>query len=332
MTTRLHLNENLFTYADSPVLAGLVNHINETSLYSDMEYKELKEVLADWLGFHENQLVLGNGSSELIQRIYMDYLGENGKAIYPWPSYVLYSELENIHGSPACRVPLDRNYKVDLQAIVDHINRETMLIILCNPNNPTGTVFTSKELNEFMSKVPDNVLVLVDEAYMDYVPNNKEYTALTLVNQWSNLLVVRSFSKLYGLASLRMGFAVGTEETASWLQSKLPNWNINRIAEAAAKSCLEHLTYFNQVRDQVHLERVWVYEQLSQLGYKAVPTLTNFIYVWDTESWLQSMLEQHGIKVKRLIESDCEAIRITIGRRQENELLINALKLLVSRR
>lgn len=326
MITRLHLNENVFT-CDSPVFSSILNRLDLIYLYPDMKYNYSKKILADWLGVKQEQVVLGNGSSELIQRIYLDKLGGKGRVVFPWPSYVLYSELEVLSGIPACKVPLGYDLKVDLKVILNYIDKDTKLVILCNPNNPTGTVFKKSELEEFLKHVPEEITVLVDEAYIDYIDEIENYSALELVNKWNNLIVVKTFSKLYGLAALRLGYAVASEKIASWLQSKLPNWNINRVAEIALDVCINHPEYFNRVRDDIKTERVWVFEQIQKLGFKTVPSSTNFLYVYNYYTCgLQNLLEESGIMVKSIKGLDYEAVRITIGKRADNEEVINGLQ------
>lgn len=323
---RMHLNENVFTY-DSPVNDSLMGCFNTICLYPDIKYSSLKNKLANWLGVRQEQLVIGNGSSELIHRIYMEISERKGRVIFPWPSYVLYSEMETLSGIPAIKVPLGEEKQIDLEAVLRHIDDETKLIILCNPNNPTGSVFTGNDLRGFLEYIPKQVMVLVDEAYIDYINDISNYSAISLVDKWSNLVVIKTFSKLYGMAALRLGYAICSSEKALWLQNRLPNWNINQFAEVALASCINNPEFFSKVRENVRIEREWLSEQLNDLGFKTVPSNTNFIFVFDSDiSDIKNMLEKNGILVKRIADIDYEAIRVTVGRRSDNEKLIEKLK------
>ena len=208
MKTRLHLNENHFV--DSSLTFSEISKTLTCNLYPDMQYKKTKTLLSNWLGVEKSQIVLGNGSTDIIQRVFSILTRNDGNVVFPWPSYILYAELENKFGIQAYRTSLNDKKQIHLNNIEKalHLRENIKLIVICNPNNPTGTVLNRDDIKSFMQKIPSSVTVLIDEAYIEYTETIEKYTALNLISKFDNLIICRTFSKLYGLAALRIGYAI----------------------------------------------------------------------------------------------------------------------------
>lgn len=331
MLGRLHLNENLWV-SDSPLYAELAAKCTTISYYPQMTYPESREALAHKLGVRPGQVILANGSSEIIHRLYLASANKAGSVLFPWPSYILYAELEQLSGYPATRCPLDNNHSINLLDLSNKIPSAAM-ILLCNPNNPTGSVFTRHKLEVFLSTTDHKTLVVVDEAYIEYSEDTKQYSALSLVNEWPQLVVVRTFSKYYGLAGLRLAYAVASEEKIRWLQGNLPNWNINCLADTALALCFRYDDYYQSRKDAMVVEREWLRVQLLTLGFQVASSVTNFLYVLHPLSLnIGYELQKHDIFVKFGPASGLprEALRITIGSRDDHEHLLYHVRTFLS--
>lgn len=322
---KLASNEN--PVGPSPkAIAAMVDQAGKTNLYPDGNGYYLKEALAKHWQVSIEQIALGNGSDELIQLLALAYVEAGDEVIMAKPSFPRYEPVVRMMEGVPVEIPLTADWRHDLPAMAQAITEKTRMIFLCNPNNPTGTMVTREEVAAFMARVPAGVLVVFDEAYYEYV-NNEEYPdGLDYLRQGRDVIVLRTFSKIYGLAGLRVGYALTKPEIVQNLERVRPPFNVNALAQAAARAALA---------DQVHLERVrelnaqglqFFYTALEKLGLEYVPSYTNFVLI-NVERPAAEVFQQ--LLRKGYIVRDVGLgtwLRVTVGLPEENQGFIQALR------
>lgn len=318
---RLHLNENAFV-SDSPVWDEIEPLLIGSNRYPPMDYGELRTAIGRWLSIAPDRVLLGNGSTEIIHRTYFRLGGAaQGDVLFAWPSYVLYRELEQQVGVQARTVPAG-----DIDALLRAIDERTKLVIVCTPDNPTGRVIATADIARLASQAWPAV-VLVDEAYIDYLDGGRERSAVDLCDRHENLLVVGTFSKLYGLAGLRVAYAVGSTVLTHRLGNDFPNWNVNGMAMAAALSVLRHEEWFDRVRRRTRSARADLVDHLQRHfsihGDEALP------FVFATGSMANDFAAhcaRHDLLVRDLTDSCGPGyLRISVGAEAENSRLTEEL-------
>lgn len=293
--------------------------------YPDGSCYYLRNALSDKLQIAPGELIFGNGSNEIIELAVKTFLSPGDEAIMAHPSFVVYSTIVQSANGRNVIVPL-RDQRHDLDAMASAITGRTRLIFIANPNNPTGTINTKDEFDAFMEKVPDGVLVVVDEAYYEYVMAPDYADSMKHFRQKRDILILRTFSKIYGLAGLRIGYGIGQPGITSEMNKVRQPFNINSPAQKAAIAALA---------DQRHLEKTikinekgkkYLYKNLSALNINYVPTEANFIFMYfenNIAAELYDALLKEGVIVRPMGPS---AVRVTIGLPLENKKFIDALK------
>lgn len=298
-------------------------------LYPDGNQYYLKKHIAQHVGVAADNIIVGNGSDEVIKFLAEVFIAEGDQAVMAAPTFSEYDFAVNLMGGESIFVPLD-NFRHDLEAMADRITERTRLVFICNPNNPTGTIVTEHEVDSFMAKVPDDVIVVFDEAYYEYVahptyPNSLKY----LEAGKNNVIILRTFSKIYGLAGLRVGYGIASKELLNLLNRAREPFNVNSLAQVAAMAALH---------DQLHVEKSqklneegkeYLYSTFKEMGLKYVPTEANFILVdvkVDSKRLFKAML-QHGVIVRTGdIFGLPTFIRVTVGTRRQNQIFIETLQ------
>jgi histidinol-phosphate aminotransferase len=320
---RLHLNENHFLL-DSPVVQVAKQAAAEPHRYPDITYAELVESVAHWLGVETAQVVVSNGSTEIISALYRWLVDGDRSVCMPWPSYILYRELELSTGRCARRVPLTRD-AIDLGELVRLVDDRTRLALICNPNNPTGSMLSRSDIRNALSDLPPGVTVVLDEAYLDFVAEPKQVSALAMVDEFPSLIVVRTFSKLHGLAGLRVGYAVTNKGRAKQLRGMLPNWNVNAVAVAAVGAVLANPTYFAGVRARVAAERDRFATALAAEGFAVAPSAANYLYVRRPDARaIATAAQEAGVHIRHGTDLGAEpdVLRVTVGLPRHNDRLL----------
>src|SRR5512143_2390622 len=291
--------------------------------YPDGAGYYLKEALSRKLGYPPEGISLGNGSNEILELIVRTFMLPGEEAIMAEPSFVVYKMAAQAGGFGRVSVPL-KDGRHDLSAMADRITDRTKIIFIANPNNPTGTMNTASEMDALMQRVPDDVLVAVDEAYYEYVTASDYPDSMKYVRSGRKVIVLRTFSKAYGLAGLRIGYAMAGPELVDLMNRVRAPFNTSTPAQAAALAALS---------DQEHGERSvrlneegkkYLYTELDRLGVSYLPTQANFIYM-DMKSDARSLYERllrEGVIVRPMGPTQ---IRVTIGLKSENERFIDAL-------
>lgn len=294
--------------------------------YPDGASFRLRERLARKLGVEPAQLVFGCGADEILELVAKTFLGPGDECVFAWPSFAMYPIVTRGMGATPVAVPLDADLVHDLDAMARAVGERTRVVFVCNPNNPTGTSVGAAAFERFAAALPDDVLLVVDEAYVDFASRPDFPDAIAWVRRQPGTLVVRTFSKSVGLAGLRVGYGVGDPALAGWLERARHPFNVNVLAEAAALAALdddEHLarTLRTNAEGLATLRR-----ELGALGIPVWPSEANFLLAKPGPGAYERLLRE-GVIVRPLGGFGMpEHVRITIGLPEENERLVKALR------
>jgi len=304
-------------------------------LYPDSEMMVLRERLAARHGLLPNQLIVTAGSTNLLDILARTLLAPGLNAVTSERSYILYPIVTRSAGAELRQVPM-RGDGYDLDAICDAIDSETRLVFIANPNNPTGSMVPVHEMDRFLDHLPENVVVALDEAYFEYAEwlareRGVEYShSLDYVRQERSVVVLRSFSKVYGLAGVRVGYGAAPAELINYLARLKTAFIVNGVGEAGALAALDDREHYERSMRNNSAQLVILDHQLRELGYTPVESWGNFIYVETGEdaAALGRRLQMNGVIVRPLTGSwgARTAIRVTIGSPEENRKFIDALK------
>jgi histidinol-phosphate aminotransferase len=320
---KLASNEN--PLGPSPKALAVLNEgVASLHRYPDGGAFRLREALADRWKVTVDHIILGNGSDEILGLLARTFLSPGDEAVMADHTFVIYKmEVMAAHGK-AVTVPL-KAWRHDLPAMADAITSRTRLLFLCNPNNPTGTMVSAGEVDQFLARVPEHVIVVFDEAYFEYVRSAEFPESMAYVKQGRNVIVLRTFSKIYGLAGLRIGYGVTTPEITNFLNRVRPPFNANSLAQLAALAALgddEHVTKSRTVNGTGMGQ---VRAGLKALGFDPVPSEANFLYFdvgRDGRAVFEALLRE-GVIVRHI---EGTMLRVTIGLQEENEAFLAALK------
>jgi histidinol-phosphate aminotransferase len=321
----LSANEN--PLGPSPyALAAITKAARQMHRYPEKEGTALKEALSERLGVEREQLLLGNGSAELIDGISRATLWPGDEAILGAPSFPAYRSCIARADGTAVAIPL-RDGAEDLPRMARRICERTRLIILANPNNPAGGAFDAAQWEEFLAQLPSHVMVVADEAYFEYVSLPEYPQTLKAVAEGRNVIVLRSFSKAYGLAGLRIGYGVAPAPLRQRIEAQLQHYNTNRMAQVAALAALgdrDHLARCVAMNAQ---GRLYLQRELSAMGFSVAPSQANFLLVRVADAArVHEQLRRQGVLVKRLDAfGQPDAIRVSVGRPEENKRFLEAL-------
>ena len=327
---KLASNEN--PLGPSPLaLQAIEESAKEVHFYPDGNGYYLKADLVKHLDVTEEHLILTNGSNEVLTLVGETYLRPGDEVIYAEGAFVVYEHVAQVSGATAVAVPM-QNDTHDLLAMASAITDKTKVIFIANPNNPTGTMVTAAETAQFMAQVPENVLVVFDEAYYEYVTNPDYPHTLPYVMEERNFIITRTFSKIYGLAGLRVGYGIAPPSIISTMNPVRQPFNCNAIAQAAARAALKDTDYVKQSQELNELGKTFLYDALEKLGLRYIKTEGNFIMVFVNQTgaeFVEAMMKK-GVIVRGMAGYGFpDAIRVTIGRQEENERFIKVLTLLV---
>ncbi|HEV7491936.1 MAG TPA: histidinol-phosphate transaminase [Rhodanobacteraceae bacterium] len=326
-------NEN--PLGPSPLAIDAMRHaISETFRYPDPRGLSLKTALSSNLGVAVDRIALGNGSHELLMLLAQCFADAAHSIAYSQFGFAVFSIATAAAGAIALRIPaLGRDhphapYGHDLDAIAAAIRPDTRIVYLANPNNPTGTWFDDAQLDRFVAHVPRDVLIVVDEAYCEYIDTAGLTSALRLADRHPNLIVTRTFSKAYGLAGLRVGYLIAHPSVVAVLERLRESFNVNCVALAAAEGALADAGHLARVRAFNTAERAWLVAGLIEHGYAPLPSQTNFVLVdlgRDAAPFERHLFER-GVIVRPMQGYGlADTVRISIGDRKENQRLLDAL-------
>ncbi len=301
--------------------------LGDANRYPDGGTHALRQTLAERRGVTPEEILVGLGSSEIIDLAARVLLRAGLQGLTSEGTYAPFSIVIRASGAELVRVP-QRNFAFDLRAMAKAITRKTGVIYLANPNNPTGTAFTGNEFREFLDAVPDGVLVVLDEAYIHYATSMGLGDSVEAYRKRKNLLILRTFSKVYGLAGLRIGYAIGRPELVSAMNKLRTPFNTSGVAQAAALAALDDTEHVMRCIETNAVERRRLSEGLAKLGLRPVPSEANFVFmeVGPEAKAISDDLLHLGVIVRPLgWMGSPEAIRITVGTAEENDKCLPAM-------
>ena len=315
------------------VQQAIIAQLAHLNRYPDGSGFYLRQAVAKKHGFTQDQIVLGNGSNELIELAVRTFLKPGDEAIVPHPSFVVYPMIVQAAGGIRVMVML-KDHRLDLEAMARAITPMTKMVFVANPNNPTATIVTADEVEAFMARMPERTIVIFDEAYMEFAmgpdfPNTLEY-----VRQGRKVIVLRTFSKAASLAGLRVGYGVADADAIALMNRIRQPFNVNSLAQAAALAALEDEPHVQECVRMIDTGRQFLYDEFTALGIRYVPSRANFILVdvGRSASDIYQRLLKEGVIVRPMTPFGMEsALRVTVGTPEENRRLVKALKTVLGR-
>jgi histidinol-phosphate aminotransferase len=296
-------------------------------LYPDASCFALSQELARHWAVEPDQIILGNGSDEILHFAGLAFLEAGDEVLTAHPSFVRYEAAAVLNNAEYVTVPL-RDFRFDLQAMAERLTDRTKMVFIANPNNPTGTMVTTTELDRFIDRVPERAVVVLDEAYFEYAESPEYPDGLKYVREGRNVLVLRTFSKIYALAGLRVGYGIGPSELIGYLHQVREPFNVNSIAQAAAVASLRDADQVARSRANNRAGRDQFYAAFRELGLSWAPTEANFVFVdlgRDCRPVYEELLRR-GVIVRTGDVFDMPThIRVTIGTPSENERFLGEL-------
>lgn len=293
--------------------------------YPDMGATKLIDTLSAYLDVAPERLAVGCGSVALCEQLVQATCTSDDEVVFPWRSFEAYPIITHVVGAKQVRVPLTDEHALDLAAMAAAITPATRLVFVCTPNNPTGTTLRRAELEHFLDSVPSDVLVVLDEAYREFVTDPDVPDGIELANRYGNVLSLRTFSKAYGLAGLRVGYAVAPPKVAETLRKVCIPFSVNALAQAAAIASLDAQEELKLRCDAIASERERVRDELRAAGYDVPESQGNFVWLplaERTEAFNEHCLEQRVV-VRAFVG---DGVRVTVGDARENDAFLAAAK------
>lgn len=321
---KLSSNENPFGPVPQAI-EGMTAVLPFLNRYPDGSTRALKRRLAQHMNVDEKYLAVGNGSNELLRIIAQAILSPGDEVVFAWPSFVVYAMAAQLMGATAVKVPLAAGEVHDLDAMLAAITPKTKIVFLCNPNNPTGTIYRRAEFERFMEQVPPDVLVVADEAYFEYVTSADYPNAMDWFDGVRPLVILRTFSKIYSLAAVRVGYGVMPEELVAAVNKVREPFNVNSVGQVAAYYSLDAQ---DEIARRVRLnaqQRGTLYAAFERLGVRFEPSQANFIYVHSERSRdLFEALLAEGVIVRDF--GTAPALRVGVGTPEDTVATIRAFE------
>ena len=324
---KLASNEN--PLGASPLaLQALRKALQESFLYPDDNCFYFRRKLADRLRIGTENIFVGNGSVEILPIATLAYLGPEHTAVGSEGAFIWFKIAVNIAAGELIETPM-KNHTHDLEAMRRAIKKNTRVVYIANPNNPTGTIVTKDEVEDFFKKIPEDILVIMDEAYYEYIDDPTYPDSFKYLRQGKNILILRTFSKIYGLAGIRLGYGIASPEIIASLTKLRISFNVNRLSQIAGIAALDDAEHVKKSRVVNDAGKEYLYRAYERLGLFYLPTYANFIFV-DTGRDSQVVFEtlrRKGIIARTIKEYGFpHALRITIGTEEQNRKLVGALE------
>jgi histidinol-phosphate aminotransferase len=321
---KLASNENPLG-ASPRAINAMREALDEVNRYPDGASFALRAALSARLGVAENQLVFGCGGDEILELIAKTVIGPGDEVVYGWPSFAMYPIVIRGMGAEGVPVPLNDDFVHDLDAMVAAVTDKTRLVMICNPNNPTGTSVGAEAFDRFVAALPADVILAVDEAYFEFVRRTDFPDVISLLSERPGTLVLRTFSKIYGLAGLRIGYGICDAEFASYLERARHPFNVNRLAEIAALAALDDEDHVRRTLELNEVGVEYLTAEFEKMGIETWPTDANYILARTGEGIFDALLRK-GVIVRPMNGFGLtEHVRISIGLPEENERLIKAV-------
>ncbi|HIP40089.1 MAG TPA: histidinol-phosphate transaminase [Desulfocapsa sulfexigens] len=326
---KLASNEN--AWGSSPkAIQAIRESLAKLNRYPDGSNYYLVQAIADKTGFSPDEVIVGNGSDDIIEFLVKAYVQNGDEVITSHPSFLMYQKVVQVRGGVNKIIPL-KGMHHDLEAILASITDRTRLIFLDNPNNPTATAINPGDLYTFLSTVPESVIVVLDEAYVDFMDSEVQVDVYSLVHNSKGrcgVVALRTFSKAYGLAGIRVGYGLMSAEVAGFLHRVRQPFNVNQLAQVAAIAALNDTEFYEATLRKTREGKVWLQNEVEKLGCTSYSSQTNFFLVdvkGDATALYEAMLHQGVIIRSMKAYGYTNVIRITVGTTEENSRLIRTL-------
>jgi histidinol-phosphate aminotransferase len=334
--TKLASNET--PYPPHPaVLEAIAAATGNLNRYPDPTASLLRRRLADRHGVPQSKVAVGNGSCEILLAAAQAMLEPGAEILYAWPSFSMYPHLAAMTGARAVTVPLDDDGRHDLEAMAREVTVATRIVLVNNPNNPTATALPVEEIEDFVARLPGHVLVIVDEAYIEFSVLGDPDESLALLKRHNNVVLLRTFSKVYGLCGLRVGYALGPEPFRLAVDRVRQPFSVNALAQAAAAEALRHVDEVERRVERTVIERLHVQDALAERGLRTTDSQANFSWVAladgleederaAREEAVYAGLARRGVIVREgTALGDPGHLRVTFGTRAENDRFLSTL-------
>ncbi|QCU90106.1 histidinol-phosphate transaminase [Thiomicrorhabdus sediminis] len=328
---KLASNENPLGCSEQ-VKQSISAQLTEVARYPDGGCYQLKAALAEFLQLKSSQIAIGNGSNELLELVARVFAGPGDEIVFSQYGFAVYPISAQVVGAKGIEVAA-QDYGHDLDAVLAAISDKTKVIYLANANNPTGTYFDKQTWQRFIAQVPSHIIVVLDEAYIEYarsfVEQDRFFDGTDYLSDYANLLVSRTFSKAYGLAALRVGYMAGCEEIIGYINQVREPFNVNQMAQVAALAALNDQTFVAESVKQNFLGMRQLTQAFADLGLDYIPSVGNFICVnvGDDAAKLNQQLLQQGVIVRPVANYGMAGyLRISVGSQIENDFFIDVLK------
>ena len=327
---KLASNENPLGPPSSAVDV-IQNSAHLVHLYPDGDCYNLKKKISFKENILPNQIIVGNGSNEVLELVAHTFLEKGDEAIMGEYCFIVYPIVTNLSEASIVRIPM-KNLALNLNDILPRITNSTKVIFIANPNNPTGARSTKKDVEGFLEKVPANIVVVLDEAYAEYM-GGENTNVSTLINKYENLIILKTFSKVYGLAGLRVGYGMASPDMIGLLNKPREPFNVNQVAQLAATVALDDEEHVRKSIELNKIGMIYLKAELTKMNIKSYPSYANFILIEfkSSASTIYEELLKEGVITRPLENYGLNNhLRITVGLEHENVKLINALKKVVA--
>ena len=324
---KLASNENPLG-PSSKAIEAIKKYASEVNIYPDGGSYYLKKALAEKLGISQGDIILGNGSDEIVSLITRVFLQKGDEVIMGDPSFLMYKIDTQLNQATIIPIPL-KDFRLDLPAMAKAITSRTKLVFISNPNNPTGTIVEEKEVKSFLKALPPQIVVVFDEAYFEYVEDNGYPLTINLLDGRNNIIILRTFSKIYGLAGLRIGYGICQSQIIEILNQARPPFNVNSLAQVAALASIKDQGQVIQSKQLVKEETKYLYSSLRKMKLSYIPTHANFMLIklGKKASDIEKRLLHDGIIIRGMKAYNLpQYIRLTIGTREQNKKFIGSLR------
>jgi len=324
---KLASNENPLGTSPKAIKA-IKENLNNIHRYPDGSCYYLRQKLSKKFGLPMNKIILGNGSNEIIKLVVHTFLSPDEEVILPFPTFLMYEKIVQSFAGKIVTVPL-LDFSINLSAILTAVSSKTKIIIINNPNNPTGRGLNKKEISQFLHSLPSDLIVILDEAYIEFSTDPNIASSLKLLESYPLLVVLRTFSKIYGLAGLRIGYGFASETIVDSMNLVRQPFNVNYLAQAGALAALDDDEFVEKTRTLTQDGLVFLYSQLDRIGLEYIPTQTNFFLIktpLGAHETYQRMLNE-GVIVRSMESFGLnDYIRINVGLPEENKRFIKTLE------
>ncbi|MBU4227616.1 histidinol-phosphate transaminase [bacterium] len=325
----IKLASNETSIGPSPLaVEAIKKEVENINLYPEGSSRLLREKIAHKLKIDKEMIIVGNGADNIIALVGSAFINEGDEIITGEITFPAYETITKIMGGKAIPVKF-KDYTYNLEEIVHQINERTKLIFICNPNNPTGTIVNKEAVDKFMRQIPEDIVIVFDEAYYDYVEDKNYPDSLSYVLEGKNIIILRTFSKIAGIAGVRIGYGIAKPELIGYLRKVASPFPANRLAQVAAAASLDDEEHRRKVLRSNQEGKRYLYRELKKLGFFYVPTEANFVFIdlkEDAEVIFEKLLKE-GVIIRPGKTWGCpNFIRVTIGTINENRKFIQALK------